>query len=64
MTKPLWVTGQTLIIESGFCVLGGLIGMFGRCKYGIALAKNSIYWPTEIYGDVINYHSEIIGDHE
>ena len=43
MTKPLWVTGKTLIMDSGFYVLKMLVGMYERVVYGSAVAKKNIY---------------------
>ena len=66
MNKPLWVTGKTVIIESGFCVLKGFIGMYGRGVYGSAGANKRIYWPSGIYVDQINAHfnKNKMGEHE
>ena len=58
MTKSLRGTGKTVIMNSGFCVLKGLIGM---CKIGVYIspgAKKPRYWPSGIYGDKIINHNE------
>ena len=43
LTKPLWVTGKTLIKDSGFCVLKGLVGMYDRGVYVITVTKKHRY---------------------
>ena len=58
--KPLCVTGNNVIMDSGFCVLKGLISMYERVVCGSSLVNNCMYWPTGIYGDQINYHFEKI----
>ena len=58
MTKPLWVTGKTVIMESGLCVLKVLIGIYKRGVYGSLVAKKRRYWPGGIYGYQINAHFE------
>ena len=58
MTKLLWGIGKIVIMDSGICVIKGLIGMFWRGFYGITLMKKCIYWPTGIYGDETNAHCE------
>ena len=56
MTKPLWGTGKTVIIDSGSLVLKGLIGMYNIGVYVNAVAKNHIYCPSGIYVDQTNAH--------
>ena len=46
MTKPLWVTSKTYIIDSGQCVLKGLVGMLDKVIYGSLLVKNFRNWKT------------------
>ena len=58
MAKPLWITRKTVIMDSGFFVLKGLIGMYERGLYGSVVVNKHIYWPPGIYGDQINAHFE------
>ena len=58
VVKTLWVTGKTLIIDSGLFVLGFLIDMIYKGVYGSTLVKKRRYFPTGIYEDGINYHCE------
>ena len=46
MTKPLWITGEMVIMENSFCVLKGWIGMHKRGFYVNALVKKRRYWPS------------------
>ena len=49
-----WGTRKSVIAESGLYVLRGLIGMFYRGVYDIALVNKHIYWSTRIYEKEIN----------
>ena len=46
MTKPLWVTGNTYIMDSSLYVLKGLVGMLDIGIYGSLLAKKFRNWKT------------------
>ena len=54
--EKLWETGKSVIMDSSFYVLRGLMGMFERGVYGSALVKKRSYRPTGIYGGGINAH--------
>ena len=56
MTKPLWVTGNTYIMDSSLCVLKGLVGMLDISIYGSLLVKKFRNLKTGIYGYEINAH--------
>ena len=56
--KPLWRTGKTVITDSGFCVLRGLVFMLSRGIYDSELVKKSRYRPTGIYGYGITAYCE------
>ena len=45
MTKPLFGTGKYVVMESGFRVLKGLLGMLSHGVYGTKVTKKKIYWP-------------------
>ena len=49
MTKPLWVTGKTYILEGSLCVLKGLVGMLDIGIYGSLLVKKFRNWKTGIH---------------
>ena len=44
MTKPLWVTGNTYIMEISLCVLKGFFGMIDIGIYGSLLVKKFRNW--------------------
>ena len=48
MTKPLCVTGNTYIMDSGLCVLKGLVDMLDIGIYGSSLVKKFRNWKTGI----------------
>ena len=54
MTKVIWHTGLCVIMNSGFCVLKGIIEMAKRGIYRAALIKKWCYWPVGVPGDQIN----------
>ena len=56
MTKPLWVTGKTYIMDSSLCVLKGLFGMLDIGIYGSLLVNKFRNLKTGIYGYEINAH--------
>ena len=66
MAKPLWEIWKTVIMDSVFCVLEGLIGMYDIGVYGSSLVKKRGYWPSGINGNQINAHFEKkeIGEHD
>ena len=48
MTKPLWGTRKVVVMDSGFCVLGGLIAIVEKGVLGSALIKKRRYWPKGV----------------
>ena len=58
LTKPLWYTSKTVILDSGFCVLKGIVEMRKLGVFGAALIKKRRYWPKHIRGDDIAQHFE------
>ena len=54
MTKPFWVTGNTVIVYSGLCVLEVFIGMYDIGVHGGVVVKYRKYWPSGIHGNQIN----------
>lgn len=58
MTRSLWGTGKVVIMDSGFCVLRGLIELKKHGVYGSAVIKKRRYWPKHIRGDDIAKHFE------
>ena len=54
MTKSLWVTGMTYIMDSSLCVLKGLVGMLYIGIYGSLLVKKFRNWKIGIHRYEIN----------
>jgi hypothetical protein len=56
MTRPIWNTGRVVILDSGFCVLSGIVELAKRGLHGGALIKKRRYWPKYILGETIKEH--------
>ncbi len=56
LTRSLDSTGTIVIMDSGFCVLKGLIEMRKRGVFGSAMIKKRRYWPKHVKGDEIKAH--------
>ena len=56
ITKPLWVTGKTYIMDSSLYVLTWLVGMLDIGVYGRLLVKKFRNWKTGIHRYKINAH--------
>ncbi|KAG7356336.1 transposase IS4 [Nitzschia inconspicua] len=56
LTRSLWGSARVLVLDSGFCVLKGLIELAKKGVYGSALIKKRKYWPKYIRGDEIKDH--------
>ena len=48
MMKIYFATGGYIIIDSGFCVLKGLIKLRKKGVFACAVIKNIIYWPSMV----------------
>ena len=64
LSKPVHGTGKIFVLDSGFCVLQGLIELKKRGCFAHALIKKRRYWPKHIPGDEIIAHfaDKEIGD--
>jgi hypothetical protein len=51
-SKHIWNTGKVIILDSGFCILKGLIELKRRGLYAAALVKKWQYWPKYIHDDI------------
>ena len=56
MCKSLYNAGKFVILESGFCVLKGLIKLIKVGVFVGSLIKKQRYWPKHIKGDMIDTH--------
>ena len=54
--EPIFAKRMTVILDSGLCVLKGIIELKKRGVYASALIKNRKYWPKHIKGDDIKAH--------
>ena len=62
--EPIFAKGMTVILDSGFCVLKGIIELKKRGVYASALIKKRKYWPKHIKGDDIKalFDGKDVGD--
>ena len=57
MTNTIVGSGKEIILDSGFCVLKGIIELMKRGIYAGALIKKRRYWPKLfIKGDAMDAH--------
>jgi len=56
MCKPIFHTGKVVILDSGFCVLQGIIQLKKVGVFAAALIKKRRYWPKHVDGDAIAAH--------
>ncbi len=50
--------GKYVVLDSGFCILKGIIELKKHGVYACALIKKRRFWPTIIPGDEIDHHME------
>ena len=58
MLSPIYHKGFIVILNSGFCVLKGIIELRKKGVFASALIKMWQYWPKYIKGDDIKAHFE------
>ena len=51
LTKPIWGTSWLVILDSGFCVLDGIIALWNEDIFASALIKKRKHWPCYIPSD-------------
>ncbi len=56
LTKSMWGTAKMVVLDSGFCVLKGIIELKKRGVFAAALIKKRRYWPKYVKGDEIKQH--------
>ena len=54
--EPIFGKGHMVVLDSGFCVLKGIVELKKRGVYASALIKKRKYWPKYIKGDAIEQH--------
>ena len=64
LTKPIWASGKVVVLDSGFCVLQGLVELLQKGVYAHALIKKQRYWPKHVPGEQIiqHFNNKDIGD--
>ena len=60
LCKSIYGAGKLVILDSGFCVLQGLIELRKVGVFAAALIKKRRYWPKYVQGDKIDRHFENI----
>ena len=56
LTKPIHGSGKLVVLDSGFCVLQGLVELKKLGVFAHALIKKRQYWPKHVKGDDIIQH--------
>ena len=56
LCKSLYSAGKVVILDSGFCVLEGLIELRKVGVFAGALIKKRRYWPKHVKGEMIDNH--------
>ena len=54
--EPIFGKGNMVVLDSGFCVLKGIVELKKRGVYASTLIKKRKYWPKYIKGDAIKEH--------
>ena len=54
--EPIFTRGNVVILDSGFCVLKGIVELKKRGVYASALIKKQKYWSKYIKGNAIHDH--------
>ena len=56
LMKPIHGLGKLVVLDSGFCVLQGLVELNKLGVFAHALIKRCRYWPKHVKGDDIIQH--------
>ena len=56
LTKSIWNSGRTVILDSGFYVVKGILELKKKGVFSGALIKKRRYLPKHIEGDNIQSH--------
>ena len=54
--EPIFAKGMVVILDSGFCVLRGIIELKKWGVYASTLIKKCKYWPKHIMGEETKAH--------
>ena len=58
MCGPIFGSGKTVVLYSGFCVAKGITELKAKGVYVAYLIKKRRYWPKRDPGDFIDTHFE------
>ena len=66
MTASIHHTSQIFVVDSGFCVLKGLVQLAKKGAFGSEVIKKRRYWPKYIEGNKVKEHfdNQPIGSQE
>ena len=56
MLLPIFHLSFVVILDSGFCVLKGIVELHKKGVFASALIKKKRYWPKYIHGDGVKEH--------
>ena len=64
MLKSYFASGKYVVLDSGFCVLKGIIELRKRGLFACALIKKRRYWPTLVARDAMQqyFHEHYVGN--
>ena len=54
MLQSYFGTGRYIVLDSGFCVLKGIVELKRHGLFGCALIKKRRFWPAKVPGDAID----------
>ena len=58
MFIPIFGSGNTVLLDSGFCVAKGITELEEKCVYLASLIKKRSYRLTGVHGELIDTHFE------
>ena len=58
MCIPIFVSGEAVVLDSGFFVAKGITELESKGVYAAALIKKRRHWPEVVHGDLIDTHFE------
>ena len=53
LTKPIWGSSKVVVLDSGFCVLKGIVELWEKDIFAAALIKKCHYWLKVVKGEDI-----------
>ncbi len=64
MLKKYFSSGRYVILDSGFCILKGIVELKKEGIFAGAMIKKHCYWPSLVPGEAIDLHfqSKDVGD--